>query len=87
MKELPKVPQITEAQAARYNEYLVGKAIQRATNLAYARCSMVVSLLLMGYKIPYNDERGDIALYVGFAIFVLGGISVLVNRGETTSEI
>lgn len=87
MKELPKVPQITEAQAARYNEYLVGKAIQRATNLAYARCAMLLSLPVMGYKIPYNDERGDIALYLGLALFVLGGISVLFNRGETTSEI
>lgn len=85
---VPQVPQrITEEMVDRYYQSLIADAIKRASNLAYGRCAMLVSLLLMGYKIPYNNEVGDIALYAGLIVFVLGAISTLVNRGETTSEI
>lgn len=85
---VPQVPKrITEEMVDRYYQSLIADAIKRASNLAYARCSMVISLLLMGYKIPYNNEMGNIAFYAGLVVFVLGAISTLVNRGETVSEI
>lgn len=81
------VPQLTETQVTRINEYYVNLEIARATKLASARGGIVSSVLVMGYELPYHTESGGVIFGVGVVLFIFSWLGVFANRKETVLEI